>query len=143
MSKRDLELLDDLGIGAWDNHKPDAFVELFADDFVLRDSTVPEPIRTREAAAAYVQTWLTAFPDMRVRRTNRVIGEDSVAGEIEFTGTNTGPLSMGGMQLPATGKSVVGRGAYFVKVKDGKVTDFSSHPDAAGLMVQLGLMPQA
>jgi steroid delta-isomerase-like uncharacterized protein len=142
MSKRDLELLDDLGIGAWDNHKPDAFVELLADDFVLRDMTVPEPIRTREAAAAYAQTWLTAFPDMRVRRTNRVIGEDSVAGEIEFTGTNTGPLSMGVMQLPATGKSVVGRGAYFVKVKDGKVTDFSSHPDAAGLMVQLGLMPQ-
>jgi len=103
---------------------------------------VPELIRTREAATEYVQAWFTAFLDMRVRRTNRVIGEDSVAGEIEFTGTNTGPLSMGGMQLPATGKSVVGCGAYFVKVKDGKVTEFSAHPDAAGLRVQLGLMPK-
>jgi hypothetical protein len=36
---------------------------------------------------------------------------------------------------------VVGRGAYFVRVRDGKVVEFSSHPDAAGLMVQLGLMP--
>jgi hypothetical protein len=35
MSKQELEQLDELGIGAWDNHKPDAFVELFADDFVL------------------------------------------------------------------------------------------------------------
>jgi hypothetical protein len=46
------------------------------------------------------------------------------------------------MQLPATGKSVVGIGAYFVKVNEGKVTEFSSHPDATGLMVQLGLMPK-
>jgi steroid delta-isomerase-like uncharacterized protein len=142
MSKQELEQLDELGIGAWDNHKPDAFVELFADDFVLRDPAVPDLIRTREAATEYVQAWFTAFPDMRVRRTNRVIGEDSVAGEIEFTGTNTGPLSMGGRQLPPTGKSVVGVGAYFVKVKDGKVTEFSAHPDAAGLRVQLGLMPK-
>ena len=103
---------------------------------------MPELIRTREAATEYVQAWFTAFPDMRVRRTNRVIGEDSVAGEIEFTGTNTGPLSMGGRQLPPTGKSVVGVGAYFVKVKDGKVTEFTSYPDTVGLMVQLGLMPE-
>jgi SnoaL-like polyketide cyclase len=89
---------------------------------------VPELIRTREAATEYVQAWFTAFPDMRVRRTNRVIGEDSVAGEIEFTGTNTGPLSMGGRQLPPTGKSVVGIGAYFVKVKDGKVTGVQRSP---------------
>ena len=105
MSKQELERIDDLGIGAWDNHKPDAFAELFADEFVLRDSTVPEPIRTRDAAAAYVQAWFTAFPDMRVRRTNRVIGEDSVAGEIEFTGTNTGPLAMGGMELRRPGRA--------------------------------------
>ncbi len=142
MLKLELERLDDLGIGAWDNHKPDAFVDLLADEFVLRDLTLPEPIRTKAEAGAYVQAWLTAFPDMRVQRKSRVIGEDSVAAEIEFTGTNTGPLAMGGMEIPPTGKSVVGHGAYFVQVKDGKVVEFSAHPDAAGLMMQLGLMPQ-
>ena len=142
MSKQDLERLDDLGIGAWENHKPDAFAELFADDFVLKDLTVPEPIRTREAVVAYAQAWFTAFPDLRMRRTNRVVGEDSLAAEVEFTGTNTGPLAMGSMVIPPTGKSVVGHGSYFVRVSDGKVTEFSANPDAAGLMVQLGLMPQ-
>jgi len=48
---------------------------------------------------------------------------------------------MGGMELPPTGRRVVGRGSYFVRVKDGKVTEFSSYPDAAGLMMQLGLLP--
>jgi steroid delta-isomerase-like uncharacterized protein len=142
MSNEDLERIDELGMAAWDNHKSQAFVDLFADEFVWRDLTVPEPMRTSEAATAYMDSWFTAFPDMRVRTTNRVIGQDSIAAEIEFTGTNTGPLAMGGMQIPATGRSVVGRGAYFARVADGKVVEFSSHPDAAGMMAQLGLMPQ-
>jgi steroid delta-isomerase-like uncharacterized protein len=142
MSKEDLERIDDLGMAAWDNRAPEAFVDLFADDFVWRDLTVPEPMRSKEAARRYMQGWFTALPDMRTRTTNRVIGEDSIAAEVEFTGTNTGPLVMGGMEIPATGKSVLGRGAYFARVKDGKVVEFSSHPDAAGMMMQLGLMPQ-
>jgi steroid delta-isomerase-like uncharacterized protein len=142
MSNEDLERIDELGMAAWDNHKPEAFVDLFGDEFVWRDVTVPEPMRTSDEAMAHMQSWFTAFPDMRVRTTNRVIGQDSIAAEIEFTGTNTGPLAMGGMQIPATGKSVVGHGAYFVRVADGKVVEFSSHPDAAGMMAQLGLMAQ-
>jgi steroid delta-isomerase-like uncharacterized protein len=143
MSTLDLERLDDQGIAAWDNHKPESFTDLLADEFVLEDVTVPEPIRNdKAAAAAYVQSWLTAFPDMHTRRINRVTGEDAVAGEVEFTGTNTGPLTMGDMVLPPTGRTVTGRGAYFVKVRDGRVVEFKVYPDAAGLMVQLGLMPQ-
>lgn len=142
MSKEDLERLDDQGLASWDNHKPDSFVEMLADDFVLRDVTLPEPITTKDEAASYVQSWLVAFPDLHLRSKNRVIGDDSVAAEIEFTGTNTGPLKMGKMVLPPTGRSVVGRGSYFVKVKNNQVVEFSSHPDAMGMMVQLGLMPQ-
>jgi steroid delta-isomerase-like uncharacterized protein len=143
MSKKELEQIDDQGMAAWDKQDPDAFIDLFADEFVWRDLTVPEEMRTPDQAKAYMQGWFTAFPDMRVRTTNLVIGEDSLAAEIEFTGTNTGPLSMGGMEMPATGKSVVGKGAYFARVQGGKVVEFSSHPDAAGLMMQLGLMPGA
>ena len=141
MSKADLERIDDLGMAAWTDQKAEAFIDLFADNFVWRDLTVPEPMRTRDEAIAYMQSWFTAFPDMGVRTTNRVVGEDSIAAEIEFTGTNTGPLTMGGTVIPATGKSVVGRGAYFAWVRDHKVVEFSSHPDAAGMMAQLGLMP--
>jgi steroid delta-isomerase-like uncharacterized protein len=141
VSKEDLERLDDQGLAAWDNHKPDAFVEMLADNFVVRDIGVAEPFRTRDEVRAYAQSWFTAFPDLHLRRTNQVVGDESLAGEVEFTGTNTGPLVMGGMEIPATGRSVVGRGAYFVRVWDGKVVEFTNYPDVAGLMVQLGLMP--
>jgi predicted ester cyclase len=88
-----------------------------------------------------MQAWYTAFPDMRVTETNRVIGDDSVAAEVEFTGTNSGPLSMGGQELPPTGRPVTGYGTYFARAKDGRITEFHAHPDVAGMMMQLGLMP--
>ncbi len=47
--------------------------------------------------------------------------EDHIAAELEFTGTNTGPMMIGGKEIPPTGKSVVGGGMYFARVQDGKV----------------------
>ncbi|MGH3367219.1 MAG: ester cyclase [Nocardioidaceae bacterium] len=140
MSREDLENIDDRGMEAWNAHDAAAFLDLFADDFVWRDLTVTEPMRSRDEARSYIQGWFTAFPDMNVRTVNRLIEGDSLAVELEFTGTNTGPLRMGGMEMPATGKSVTGKGAYFGRVSEGKIVEFSSHPDAAGMMAQLGLM---
>jgi len=143
MSREELERLDNEGIRAWDQHDSAGFVSLFADDFVWLDDTTADPIKTPDAARQYMDSWYTAFPDMRVQETNRVIGDDSVAVELEFTGTNTGMLSMGGMEIPATGRKVIGHGSYFAKAENGKIKEFHSHPDAAGMMMQLGLMGAA
>lgn len=141
MSREELERLNDEGIGAWDRHDTDGFVKLLADDFVWVDDTAPEPMRTPDAARAYTQAWFTAFPDMHIRTTNVVCADDQIACELEFTGTNTGTLAMGGMEIPPTGKSVTSRGTYFLKAENGKIKEFHTHPDAAGMMMQLGLMP--
>ena len=85
---------------------------------------------------------MTAFPDMLVKQTNRVVGDDAVAAEVEFSGTNSGPLVMAGNEVPPTNRTVSARGTYIARVRDGKIVEFSSHPDAAGMMMQLGLMPQ-
>jgi steroid delta-isomerase-like uncharacterized protein len=137
----EIEQIDDQGMAAWDRHDVAAFVDLLAPDFVWTDLTLPEPMRSRDQARQYMQAWFTAFPDMRVKQTNRVVGDDAVAAELEFTGTNSGPMMMGGMEIPPTGRSVLGRGSYFARVEHGKVVRFSTHPDVAGMMMQLGLMP--
>jgi steroid delta-isomerase-like uncharacterized protein len=138
---QELERIDEAGTEAWDRHDPEAFVDLFADEFVWQDAAMPEPIRTKDEARAFMRGWFEAFPDMKLRKLRRVVGDDTLAAELEFTGTNTGPLALGGMSLPSTGRAVVGRGTYFVTVKDGKVVQFNSYPDVAGLMAQLGLLP--
>ena len=142
MSRADVERIDDQGIAAWDSHDADAFADLMADDFVWTDLTLPEPMRTKAEARQYAKTWFTAFPDMSVKQTNRVVGDDAVAAEVQFTGTNTGPMMMAGREIPPTGKDVVARGSYFAKIEDGRIVEFHSHPDVAGLMMQLGFMPQ-
>jgi steroid delta-isomerase-like uncharacterized protein len=142
MAGDDLEQLDDQGMSAWNDHDAEAFVSLFADDFAWYDWTLPEPIRDKEGARRYFNSWMTAFPDMLTKQTSRVIGDDAVAVEVEFSGTNSGPMVMGGNEIPATNRTVTGRGTYFARVRDGKIVEFSSHPDAAGMMMQLGLMPQ-
>ena len=141
MTRDEMIALDDRGMAAWDGHDTEGFAALFADDFVYLDDSSPAPLRSKEEIRSYMEAWYTAFPDMRATETNRVIGEDSVAAEIEFTGTNTGPLAMGGQELPATGRSVTGHGTYFAKARDGRITEFHAHPDTAGMMMQLGLMP--
>ena len=141
MCREEIERLDRQSLAAWDSHDPDAFVSMFADDFVWFDWTVPEPMRDREAARQYFNGWVTAFPDMKTTSVSRVVGDDAVATEIEWSGTNTGPMVMGGNQIPPTNKSVTGRGTYFARFRDGKVVEFRSHPDVAGVMMQLGMMP--
>lgn len=139
-SREELERLDEAGLRAWDQHDSEGFTKLLADDFVWVDDTEPDPIRTRDAARDYAEAWFTAFPDVRYRETNRVIGEDSIAAELEFTGTHTGPLDMGGMRVAPTGRKVVGSVNFFAKAENGRIKEFHTHPDAMGVMSQLGLM---
>ena len=140
MTKEELERMDDQGINAWNEHDIDGFLGMLAEDFVWRDTSLPEPLTSLETMREYMAGWFDAFPDMQMTRTNRVVGEDTLAAEMEFSGTNTGPLTMGGVEIPATGKQVKGQGAYFVRTRDGKVTEFHSHPDSAGMLMQLGLL---
>jgi predicted ester cyclase len=143
MPNSELERIDDQGMAAWDKHDADGFASLFADQFELHDWTLPEPIRDKDGVKSYLNAWMTAFPDMRVRQARRVVGDDAVAGEIEFTGTNTGPMAMAGNEMPATNKPVMGRGSYYARVQGGKIVEFRAHPDVAGMMMQLGMMPHA
>jgi steroid delta-isomerase-like uncharacterized protein len=143
MTRDEIEELDRRGLAAWDGHNTDEFVALFADDFSYTDDSVPQPLHGKDEIKSYMKAWFTAFPDMHVSASNLVIGDDSLAAEIEFTGTNTGPLAMGGQEIPATGRAVTGHGTYFVKTSEGRITEFHAHPDIAGMMMQLGLMPAA
>lgn len=141
MTKDELKRIDDQGLAAWDKHDGDAFVNMLADDFVWYDWATPQPIRGKQAAKAFFDAWMIAFPDLHTRRINQVVGDDAVASELEFVGTNTGPMNMGGQSIPPTQKKVTGRGDYFVRIRDGKIVEFRTHSDVAGLMMQMGMMP--
>jgi steroid delta-isomerase-like uncharacterized protein len=143
MSVQENTRLDEEFLASWDAHDPDRALALLSDDIVWRDVSVPEPMHGKAAIRPYLQGWFTAFPDMSARTKNRVVTEDQVAAEVEFTGTNSGPMQMapGAPAMPATGKQVKGQGTYFVRIRNGKGVAVHTYPDAAGMMMQLGLLP--
>ncbi len=143
MSVQDNLKVDEENIAAWNAHDVDRSVAIFPDDVTWHDVGSPQPFKGKDAVRQYIRGWFTAFPDMKITVKNRVITEDQLASEVEFTGTNTGPLELapGAPAIPATGKKINGKGTYFVRFKNGKPVEVHTYPDAAGMMMQLGLMP--
>jgi steroid delta-isomerase-like uncharacterized protein len=134
---------DEEEIAAWNAHDVERALAIFPDDVKWHDVTSPQPFQGKEAIRQYLQGWFSAFPDIKMTVKNRVISEDQVAAELEFVGTNNGALQLapGAPAIPATGRQVHGKGTYFVRFQDGKPVEVHSYPDAAGMLMQLGLMP--
>ena len=142
MSVQDNIKLDEEEIAAWNAHDVERAAAIFSDDVVWQDTGSPQVMNGKDAVRQYLHGWFSSFPDIKINVTNRVATEDHVASELEFVGTNTGDLQLGpGMTIPATGKSVHGKGTYFVRFEKGKPVEVHSYPDLAGMMMQLGLMP--
>jgi len=141
MSVQDNLKYDEEEIAAWNAHDVERAVGIFPDDVTWSDASSPQAMN-KDGIRQYLHGWFTAFPDIKLTVTNRVVTEDQVASELEFVGTNSGDLQLApGASIPATGKTVHGKGTYFVRFKDGKPVEVHSYPDLAGMMMQLGLMP--
>jgi steroid delta-isomerase-like uncharacterized protein len=144
MSTEENIRLDDAMRAAWNSHDVGEFLAICDDNIIWRDVASPEPYRGKEGARQFMKGWMTAMPDLNYREKNRLVTEDAVAVEFEFSGTNSGPIQIapGSPAIPATGKKVnAAKGTYFGRIRGGKWVEFSSYPDIAGLMMQLGLMP--
>src|SRR5437879_3836776 len=107
--------LDEEFIAAWSAQDPDRALAILSDNVAWQDVGNPELMRGKAAVRQYLQSWFAAFPDLKAVVKNRVVSEDQLATEVEFTGTNTGPLQLapGAPAIPATGKKVIGKGTYF------------------------------
>ena len=143
MSVQENIRLDEENITAWNAHDIEAALVGLSDDIVWFDTGNPQTFRGKEAVRAYIQDWFSAWPDMTITVTNRVVTDDQLAAELEFSGTNTVPLQLapGAPAIPPTGKKVQARGTYFVRFQNGKAVEVRNYPDTAGLLMQLGLMP--
>jgi steroid delta-isomerase-like uncharacterized protein len=122
----------------------DRFVSLFNDDR-LEDAErdyAPDGFAeeigtsrrlTPQESTANAREWRTAFPDARGVITSKIVEGNRGAAEIEWRGTNSGPL----MGRPATGQSVVVRAAVVIETNGSHITRSSHYIDVAGMMEQL------
>jgi steroid delta-isomerase-like uncharacterized protein len=114
---------------------------LLADDFQLVDEATGEIFYGVDGFRRFTRDFLIAFPDNQVEILNMVAGENEVAIEQVFHGTNTGPFITPAADLPPTGYTVHHRGTAIFTLRDGKIRSHRLYYDAISLMQQLGLIP--
>jgi steroid delta-isomerase-like uncharacterized protein len=131
-------------------------IECFnADDFdrlrsLLADDSYEEELSTQrrfEGADAQVeaaQGWKQAFPDGHGTVTGEYADGNTVAIELTWEGTQSGPMpTPDGQELPPSNRRATVRAVQVMEIEDGKIKVTRHYFDLMTLLQQIGAMEQA
>lgn len=127
---------------AWNDRDGEALAALCTDDVEFFDPAI-QTVHGRAAVADWLRQCERAFPDYRFEEPEPpYLASDRPKAIVPWRmlGTNTGPLDPPG--FAPTGKSVVIEGVDHWWFRDGLIARYRADYDMAGVMRQLGLMPQ-
>ncbi len=116
--------------------------DLYTDDFRLNalwenTSLGRSGTADRQEARGTIARWLDGFPDMHVTVEEQIAEGDYVASRHVAVGTQSKPF----MGIPNTGKRGAVSGITINRIAGDKVAETWTCWDAAGMMMQLGIIP--
>jgi len=100
--------------------------------------------RRVEGADAYVQLcqgWKEALPDVRGTIRGAVAGEHTVAQEILWEGTHTGPMHTPGGTLEPSGATISVQASLWARFEGDKAREVHHYLDVLTLLQQIGAVP--
>ena len=141
MTEVELRKLDEEMLAAYLDNDVERVLSHCSSDILMHDFG-SEPVQGIDAAREYLTEQFGSFSADKGHHTHRIIGENEVFAEVDWTATHTGDLPMpDGSSVPATGKTFHTRIAYYARVNDdGEVVEIRGYPNIADMMGQLGLM---
>ncbi|REJ83162.1 MAG: hypothetical protein DWQ44_00140 [Bacteroidetes bacterium] len=144
MKTEEILRLNEELIDSWNRHDVNRFLSHCDESLIWRDTANPLPYKGKDGARDFFNHWFRAFPDLNIRVLNRVASESSIGVEVEYSGTHLGHLNNGNgtSGIAATKRKIISKGSYFVKARNGKITDVHSYPDMLHLMIQLGILSE-
>jgi steroid delta-isomerase-like uncharacterized protein len=110
--------------------------DIIAPDATSHDPAQPEDAHGPDGFKQIVETYRTAFPDLKFTIDECFSDGDLVCMRWSTSGTHDGDL----MGIAPTGKSITSSGISIDKVQDGKIVESWVQWDNMGLMAQLGLL---
>jgi steroid delta-isomerase-like uncharacterized protein len=110
--------------------------ELFADDFVAHDPSLPPLPAGPEGVALHALASRTAFPDQRVTLDDVLADGDRVAVRFTLRGTHRGDL----LDLAPTGRRVEVQSVAIYRIAGGKMAEAWVGFDLMGMLQQLGVL---
>ena len=104
---------------SWNKHNPKLIDELFSNDAILHNPQDPTVVKGPQGAKTSLQTYLTAFPDVKLTIEKEIADGEYVVQHLRAIGANTGPFN----GMPATGKKANTTGVMTTKFDNGKITN--------------------
>jgi predicted ester cyclase len=113
------------------------FDDFFSPDFVAHNAPLPGVPLNREGMKQAAQTFRVASPGARHEVTMQVAEGDLVVSHIIGRGLHQGPL----LGIPATNRQIETEGIAIHRIRNGKIVEYWSVTDVAGVLQQLGVLP--
>lgn len=120
----------------WGARNLDAIDDLVAEEFVMYDPGLPEPVRGTDGARQVVEMILTAFPEPQVELEAVVSEGDRLAVRNRFTAIHGGEY----LGVEPTGREVEILVAAFQRMEDGRLVEEHQLVDRLGMLQQLGVV---
>jgi steroid delta-isomerase-like uncharacterized protein len=129
------EAVDAFNASDWERTKA-----LVTSDYLYNEVGTHRRIQGSEEAVATLQGWKQAMPDAKGTVTSAVASGNTVALEITWEGTQTGPLQSPSGTIPASGKRQVTSAAQILIFEGDKIKENHHYFDMMGLLKQIGAL---
>ena len=143
MSEQDLIRLARENVEAWGDGDWQRLRAPFAPDVVYHELGTQRRLEGVEELVQDYQGWKEACPDGTGRVTNAIASGNSVALEVIWTGTQTGPLVGPGGTIPPSGKAWTVPAAQVITFRGDKIVEFRHYFDLLTLLQQIGAAPES
>ena len=130
--------LADFSASKWTEYKA-----ALASDVVYEEVASRVRVKGADEYMKAIERWKRAFPDLKATVLSSYIAGDKVFAEIEWAGTQTGPLDGPFGPIPPTNKRGVVRAAIVATVKNDKLVEAHHYFDVLTLLTNLGIAPFA
>jgi steroid delta-isomerase-like uncharacterized protein len=119
----------------------DRLRSLLADDFYEEELATQRRLEGADARIEAAHGWKRAFPDERGTITGAYTSGNTVAIEITWEGTQSGPLAMpDGQELPPSNKRMTVKSVEVIEIEDGKLKALRHYFDLMTILRQIGAM---
>jgi steroid delta-isomerase-like uncharacterized protein len=122
---------------AWNEHNVDRVMSFYAPDYVGVDVGQATPEHGLDGKRLAVIHYLHAFPDLYFVPEEPVGQDNTVVVNWIARGTHLGPF----MNIPPSRRTIKVRGVSTLKLRDGKIVEAIYVWDVAGMLREIGLLP--
>jgi steroid delta-isomerase-like uncharacterized protein len=122
----------------------DRLRSLLADDFYEEELATQRRLEGADARIEAAQSWKQAFPDEHGTITGAYTSGNTVAIELTWEGTQSGPMATpDGQELPPSNKRMTVKSVEVIEIEDGKIKVLRHYFDLMTILQQIGAMDPA